>query len=479
MKINKFFNFVGILTLSSISLVGLVNCGNQENENNFIDYVTTDENIRLKNDYKNEDGSNKDFFTQGIGQVTPQYYIDGDTVHFTLDDSSNRELIKARFYGVDTPESTGAVEPWGKAASDFTKKTISNAYENGTVVISSLSITEDKAPSFDSNGRYLCLIWVNETVKDADYDQLYLLNLMLVQNGYSQTEKLDEFPEFKETFLAAEAQARDNKLVMFSGKDDPDYNYGDYQDVSLVDLKNEVVKTLEDPTYVNKYENAKVRIRGTVAGFTNHILYLQVAIEDEDTGKIEYAGINIFTGMQAIPQKYTARNTFIQLCGLAQTSENFGFQITDVYSFPRLSPENQNDTTILYSPDEIPEEYQINDRLTSVNDLDKNYDYLFNGVELEEDIYITNGYDSNSTPTNVTLYGNIGSASGEKSPINIYVPFLYTPDESKPLEKYNTYTDYVGKTYHVKGIYSFHKQADGDISYQIILRDSNDLVLVE
>ena len=477
----RFLKFSGVFALSFVSLSSLIGCGDDGSD--FIDYAMTDTNIRLKNDYKNADGSNKDFFTQGIGEVTPVYYIDGDTTHFRLNDSDNKTLIKARYYGVDTPESTGAVEPYGKAAAEYTKSKIQNAYENGTVVISSLNLTSDAAPSVDSNGRYLCMVWINETTKDAPYDELYLLNLMLVQNGYSQVKNLDDFPEFKDTFTSAEMQARDNKLVMFSGEDDPDYNYGDYQVVSLLDIKNEVVETLKDKNHVNKYENARIRVRGTVAGYTNNILYLEQAFENEDTGEIEYAGINIFTGMQPIPSKYTKINTFLELSGLALTSENFGFQMTDVYSWPVRSGTDENDTVIINSADEIPEEYKIDARVVDAFDLDSennadHFDYLFNWVELEQDIYIYDGYDSNNTPKEVTLYGKVGGENGREIPVNIYVPFLYTPDEDNKLDKYTSYEEYLGQTFRVSGIYSFHNRTDGTTDYQIVLRDSSDLVRI-
>ena len=44
---------------------------------------------------------------------------------------------KIRFYGIDTPESTGNVEPYGKQASNFTKAKLEEADANGTIVISS------------------------------------------------------------------------------------------------------------------------------------------------------------------------------------------------------------------------------------------------------------------------------------------------------------------------------------------------------
>ena len=106
---------------------------------------------------------------------------------------------------------------------------------------------------------------------------------MIVQEGYSWVKNLAEVPEYVETFTAAEEQARDLKLNLFSGEPDPLFNYGDYVDVSLLELKNAVVESLKDPNYENPYNGANVRIQGTVAGYVNGILYLQ-GYFDEETG---------------------------------------------------------------------------------------------------------------------------------------------------------------------------------------------------
>lgn len=455
--------------LFAITLGGTVltttSCGEKK-----IDYVTRS-GIRLTHDYKG-----KDFYKDGIAQVKVAYYIDGDTTHFQMTESNNTELIKSRYYGIDTPESTGQVEEYGKDASDFTKGKLEEANKNGTIVVSSINLDEYATPEPDSTGtRYLSLVWVNLEKKNADFSELYLLNLWIVQEGYSYVKGLDKLPEFKDAFLEAEEQARNLKLGMFCGKPDERYNYGDYTETSLLQLQNEVVANLKDPNHENAYENKKVRIRGAVAGYTNNILYLQSSFFDETTGKTTYAGINVFTGMTPIASKFTQKNAYIQICGLAQTSDNFGFQITSVYSFPRGSAKDENDGKVLYSPKDIPPELEINDRVFKASDLDTNYSALFQSVEVEEEVTITGGYDSQSTPVNATLYPSV---NGTKAPFSIYVPFLYQPDPDKPLEKYKTFNDYVGKTYKVKGVYTFHTTSKR-VNYQIVLRDNNDLVLVK
>ena len=337
-------------------LLGISSCGSDA-EPEFIDYASTSDVVKLKLEYEN-----KDFFTDGIAEVELYTAIDGDTAHFKML-NGNDDLIKSRFYGIDTPESTGKIQEYGKAASNYTKEKLTNANENGTIVLTS-HLLDYGTPKPDSTGsRYLSLIWINETVEHAPISELKCLNLMIVQDGYSWVKNLNDIPSYVETFTAAEQQARDFKLNLFSGEPDPLFNYGDYEDVSLLELKKAVEQSLKDPDYVNPYDGAKVRILGTVAGFTDNILYLQGYFDEETGSEVEggeYAGINIFTGMGSIPTKFTTVNSYIQLCGVAEDSENFGFQVTGVKSFPRVDINtDETDGKVLFTPDTIEDQYKI------------------------------------------------------------------------------------------------------------------------
>ena len=69
--------------------------------------------------------------------ATVKSYIDGDTTHFYVDHSDLEEgYVKARYLGINTPESTGVVEPWGKKASNYTKTQLQKASNipNGIII---------------------------------------------------------------------------------------------------------------------------------------------------------------------------------------------------------------------------------------------------------------------------------------------------------------------------------------------------------
>ena len=238
-----------------------------------VDYINQ-EGAKLKLDY-----TDRSFMTDGVAQVSLAFAIDGDTAHFyELTDTSKTNLIKTRFYGVDTPESTGSVEPWGHAASDFTEDKLNEANKNGTIVITAAQETYG-VPSFDSTGsRYLALVWVNLTEKNAPFETLTLLNLWLVQEGYSYTKNVNNMPSYEDLFFAAEAQARKEKLHLFSDEEDPDYPKGDYEMTTLIEIKREIEKNLADSTYQNKYNNKRVIVRGTVAGFSDHIFKVIIIV---------------------------------------------------------------------------------------------------------------------------------------------------------------------------------------------------------
>lgn len=456
--------------LASVSILFVSSCN--EETNKFVDYASSSE-ARLNIDYKG-----RSFLTDGIAQVTLKTAIDGDTAHFN--EEGNSELLKIRFYGIDTPESTGKIQPWGKAASNFTKEKLKNANENGTIVI---SVPQDEytIPSHDSTGtRYLGLVWFNEEVKDCDYKDLKLLNLLLVQEGYSEVKNATQMERLEPIFRSAWQQAKDYKLNMFSGEEDPLYNYGDYESVSLLDMKieleNEIAAEAKGETYTNKYDNAKVKVVGTVVGYANNILYIQNFYSKENGGRYEYgeyAGVNIYTGMSAIHSKFTTPNAYIQVCGTASNSENFGFQISGC-SFRPYNPK-ENDAQVIIEPEDNNDEFKLYTFEKSASEVKQgNYEYINSPIVIKDKVKVTGGYTGDSA--SITLY--IETESGEKIDFNVYIAFLYKPDESNPSNQWKSYEEFVGKTFTLKGIVSLHKTTSGKYNIQVLPQDSTDFALV-
>lgn len=463
------------ITSSTTSSVNPSSSSTSSGSQEPIDYVHNGSTV-LDVDYKG-----KDFFKDGIGAVTLATKIDGDTAHFyPVNTSTSREKIKSRFYGIDTPESTGKIQPYGHGASVFTGSKLDNAAKNGTIVISTPGLGY-KVPQKDSTGsRYLSLVWINETKKDANFDELVLLNLWIVQDGWSVVNQLDKAPYLQSVFIAAEAQAKTLKLNMHSGKPDPDFNYGDYKTVSILDMKKELVKSLEDPTHVNKFNNEKVRITGTVAGYINKTLYLQGFFTQEEGASKpqgEYAAMNIYTGTGVIPDRYTQLNAVVMLCGTAVVSETFGFQISGV-NFPQL-PSRESDKTarVMLTPeDNVDETTKLHVFEYTVAELNhlvetKDYSCLYCAVKITDTFKVTDVYE-NESGDEWTLYINNQSQYSTKA-FNIYINFPYKPDPDGPIWKKE---DFLNKYYTVEGVYGIHTFSSGRVSYQITPRDSSNLV---
>ena len=474
-----------VSVLFAVLSLGMAACGNKQGEStdpqkgdkNWVDYANNG-SVKLELNYVGHD-----FYTDGVGQFSLKTAIDGDTAHFVqVDTSKNQETMKARFYGIDTPESTGKVQEWGKPASNFTKEKLYEANEHGTIVVSSAQSTYG-APEPDSTGsRYVSLVWVHMTKKNAPFDELTLLNLWIVQEGLSWVKNVQSMPQYSETFYKAEEQAKKYKLCLFSDEEDPYMNYGDYQDASLLDIKREIAATLADPDHVNAFDNAKIRIQGTVAGYSNHILYLQdyVLIDKDDPSKGgEYCGINIFVGMGAISSKYTKLNTFIQVCGLAQDTENYGFQVTDTQGrFPAGSPTNENDAKVIYTAAQnVDTEHNLETLQYTTAELSAvasatqpyNLECLNCNVHVKEELKCTKVFINSSAAQEITL-------TFEGASFNCYIPFNYKGNPDDPTERWVTEADFLNKKFELTGVYVFHKTVSGNIKFQVIPNGSSDLV---
>ena len=448
-------------------------------DENWVDYVNNG-SITLGLDYVG-----KDFYKDGIGQFSLKTPIDGDTAHFTpLVTTTSSDTMKARFYGIDTPESTGKVQEWGKTASNFTKAKLKEADANGTIVVSSAQDTYG-VPEPDSTGsRYVSLVWINLTKKNAPMNELVLLNLWIVQEGLSWVKNVQDMPQYSDTFYDAEDQAKDYKLCLHSGEPEPGYNYGGYEDTSLLDVKYELQASLDDPEHVNEFDNAKIRIQGTVAGYSNHILYLQdYVLYDKDNPSLggEYCGINIFVGMSSISSKYTKLNTFIKVCGLAQFTENYGFQVTDTQGhFPVGSPTSENDAEVIYTPDQNAEtehnlytfDYSIS-QLSAIASAKNPYNLecLNCNVRINETLTVRSVFINSSAAQEITLYFTGAS-------FTCYIPFNYKGNPNKPTERWVTEDKFLDQQFTLTGVYVLHKTTSGKINFQIIPNDSKDLVWI-
>ncbi|MCQ2772256.1 MAG: thermonuclease family protein [Bacilli bacterium] len=189
----------------------------------WVDYA---KQTKLTHDY-----NGKEFLKDGIGEVTLVTKVDGDTAHFKQK-TGDSGTIKGRYNCIDTPESTGMLEPWGHGASEYNGKLLKEAKH---IVLSTDKADGQGAPALDSTGgRYLIYVWVT-TEEHPVLDDFICVNLALCQEGWSKA-KGTSGKEYADAFISASVQAQTKKLHVWSDEQDPDFNYADPVKVTLQDV---------------------------------------------------------------------------------------------------------------------------------------------------------------------------------------------------------------------------------------------------
>ena len=113
----QIYRLLSVLLLLAVMLGTAVSCGSDEEPGDTHKDFAAELKLDMSSNTKKQ-------------EVTVKTYIDGDTTHFYLPQGSDVTadgVIKARYLAINTPESTGKIEEWGKAASIFTKETLQKA----------------------------------------------------------------------------------------------------------------------------------------------------------------------------------------------------------------------------------------------------------------------------------------------------------------------------------------------------------------
>jgi len=205
-------------------------------------------------------------------EVTVKTFIDGDTTHFNIPPGvMDTGVLKARFLAVNTPESTGKIEEYGKAASNFTREKLSQAT---SIIIESETGGWDP----DSTGdRYLVWVWY----KTADSSEYRNLNIEILQNGLAIANN-SAGNQYGSMCTAAINQAKAQKLNIYSGQKDPDFYYGEAVELTLKELR----------TNIEAYNGIKVAFNGVITMNNDNSVY----IEHYDAETDMYYGMPIYYG---------------------------------------------------------------------------------------------------------------------------------------------------------------------------------------
>ena len=269
-------------------------------------------------------------------ETSVKMYVDGDTTHFNVpEEIIDTGVLKARYLGINTPESTGNIEKWGKQASNFTKEKLSNAE---SIIVES----DDENWNFDNTTSHRCLCWVwYRPAGSADYRNL---NLELLQEGFAIANNSAN-NRYGEWCMKAIDQAKQQLLHVYSSETDPLYYEGEVRQVTIKALRT-------DP---ETYLNTKVSFDAVILREYNNTLYVE-AFDEEDG---IYYGMNVYYGFSADPDclAFMQNGNRVQFVGSLQYYEAGGtYQISGIQYKPRKPEESCK-----LLEENVPTEYVLTD----------------------------------------------------------------------------------------------------------------------
>ena len=209
-------------------------------------------------------------------EATVKSYIDGDTTHFYVDNSVCEDgILKARYLAINTPESTGKIEEWGKAASKFTRSKLEQA-------VSIILESDNDKWNIDSTGeRHLVWVWY-KTAEDAEYRNL---NIEILQEGYAISSNASQ-NRYGKHCTDAIAQAIAYEKFVYSDEKDPSFPYGAAQEVTLKQLR----------THIEEYDGALVAFNGIVTMNSDG----SILVEEYDAENNMVYGMTIYYGTSGL-----------------------------------------------------------------------------------------------------------------------------------------------------------------------------------
>lgn len=391
-------------------------------------------------------------------EVTVKSYIDGDTTHFNVPASiSDDGTLKARYMGVNTPESTGKIEEWGKKASTFTKEKLLSA--------SSIIVESDNAQwNVDSTGgRHLVWVWY----KPADSEEYRCLNLELIQNGLSIACGTTN-DRYGEAMSAAFQQAKAQKLNVFSGQKDPDFFYGDAYEISLKELR----------TNIAMYDNSKVAFEGVVTRNNNNSVY----VESYDAESDMYYGMAVYYGYETGELLNILKvGNLVRVVGTVTYYETGGTWQVSGLSYREFKPMDPSNTICISSGHTASNrevtagkllrgivDVEVRKDLNSEETEMKTYDYAelamnttvsLKGLKVKG-IYTTNNGGNSDGAMTLTCDAN-------GTTIDVRTIVLYDANGNLM-----TQADYMGKTIDVVGIVDYYSGA-----YQVKVLATEDIIV--
>ena len=386
-------------------------------------------------------------------EVTVHAYVDGDTTHFNVPASvMPGGILKARYLGINTPESTGKIEEWGKAAAQFTKDTLKNAT---SIVLESDTANWD---ADSTGGRYLVWVWY----KTKDSDEYRNLNVEILQNGLAIASSSAN-NTYGEVCMNAINQAKAEKLNVHSNKKDPNFPYGEATELTLKELR----------CNIESYSGQKVAFEGVITKNNANTVY----VEDYDSETGLYFGMQVYYGyaLNGSGLKVLTVGNRVRIVGSVQYYETGGTYQVSGLEYSPMRPDDPNNIKKIsegHAPAYVPTTAdKLNNGKVEIALEDGNvtidYDALsiYTSVEMKNlkviDTYTTTNEESSSKGA-MTLTCTSGNER-----ISVRTIVLYDDDG-----KLVTEDRFIGKTINVKGLVDYF-----DGGYQIKVYSVKDITI--
>ncbi len=376
-------------------------------------------------------------------EVTVHGFIDGDTTHFNIDDPTFPEkVLKARYIAINTPESTGKIEEYGKQASNFTREHLASAK---SIILES----DDENWNKDSTGsRYMVWVWYLPE-GGTEYRNL---NLEILQNGLAIASSTAN-NRYGTVCSAALKQARDQKIGMYSGQPDPLFYYGDAVELTLAELR----------AHIGEYNGVKVAFEGVVTrGYDN-----SVYVEEYDPDTERYYGMAIYIGFNLSGQGQAIMRVGnrVRVVGTVQYWEGGGTYQVSGLSYRAVKPDDPSNIQKLgegFEPAYVP----------------------ITGEQFADDAYMAGAMNTTVSMQNlrvVSIYTTSDPSSDDCGAMTLTCETesgLRIKVRTSPLKDANgvlvTESAYKGKNINVRGLIDLYEDA-----YQIKLFSVNDITINE
>ncbi len=306
-----------------------------------------------------------------IGEITICNVVDGDTLNFyngrNVDTKKTKDIsYTVRFNGINTPESTAKIEPWGVKASQYVKSILWDA-ENEKQKPYSVVLINDIQTYGQIDGtseRYIGFVWYKMT-ENSDYR---LLNLEIIEQCYSLNllNAHSDYCPYYSSFVEAARVAKSSGKRVY-GEKDPDYDYTDkIWDVSIRYVREnyQALGVSDTDSLDSSSSGNRLRITAVILGFSGENLFLRDVTDPDSDG--EYASIYAYTALTVTAASTSFRVGQIVTLVCKATKYKNNVQLTDVKNVT-TSKSDDDKIKIVFDPRTVVRKITGNTSLVNIS----------------------------------------------------------------------------------------------------------------